>query len=91
MTHHKRRRPKNRRAGCLLCKPWKGNHAKGSRDSLRIQERKALEAYKHEIKDYYSEEIWRPLDLTNWSHDENWVINMENMYEGYEYDSRRVR
>ena len=25
MTHHKRRRPKNRRAGCLLCKPWKVN------------------------------------------------------------------
>ena len=21
--HHKRKRPKNRRAGCLLCKPWK--------------------------------------------------------------------
>jgi hypothetical protein len=25
MAHHKRRRPKNRRAGCLLCKPWKVN------------------------------------------------------------------
>ena len=23
MAHHKRKRPKNRRAGCLLCKPWK--------------------------------------------------------------------
>jgi hypothetical protein len=22
---HKRRRPKNRRGGCLLCKPWKAN------------------------------------------------------------------
>lgn len=21
--HHKRRRPKHRRAGCLYCKPWK--------------------------------------------------------------------
>ena len=21
--HHKRRRPRNRRAGCKLCKPWK--------------------------------------------------------------------
>ena len=28
MAHHKRGRPKNRRAGCLLCKPWKANHAK---------------------------------------------------------------
>ena len=25
MPHHKRCRPKNRRAGCLLCKPWKMN------------------------------------------------------------------
>jgi hypothetical protein len=25
MAHHKRHRPKNRRAGCLLCKPWKAN------------------------------------------------------------------
>ncbi|TAJ77462.1 hypothetical protein EPO44_20755 [bacterium] len=25
MAHHKRKRPKNRRAGCLLCKPWKMN------------------------------------------------------------------
>lgn len=23
MAHHKRRRAKHRRAGCLLCKPWK--------------------------------------------------------------------
>jgi hypothetical protein len=26
--HHKRRRPKNRRAGCLLCKPHKANGVK---------------------------------------------------------------
>ena len=25
MAHHKRRRPKNVRAGCLLCKPHKMN------------------------------------------------------------------
>lgn len=29
MANHKRRRPKNRRAGCLMCKPHKQNHAKG--------------------------------------------------------------
>lgn len=23
--HHKRKRPKNRRAGCLMCKHWKVN------------------------------------------------------------------
>lgn len=25
MGHHKRGRPKNRRDGCLFCKPWKVN------------------------------------------------------------------
>jgi hypothetical protein len=25
MSNHKRKRPKNARAGCLLCKPWKIN------------------------------------------------------------------
>ena len=25
MANHKRRRPKNRRSGCLLCKSWKVN------------------------------------------------------------------
>lgn len=29
MAHHKRRRPKNRRAGCLFCKTHKGNGMKG--------------------------------------------------------------
>ena len=28
MAHHKRGRPKNRRAGCLMCKPWKANGVK---------------------------------------------------------------
>jgi hypothetical protein len=27
MAHHKRKRPKSRRAGCLLCKPHKANGA----------------------------------------------------------------
>ena len=25
MAHHKRKRSKNQRAGCLMCKPWKMN------------------------------------------------------------------
>jgi hypothetical protein len=34
MANHKRKRPKNRRAGCLLCKPWKMNgFAKDKADS----------------------------------------------------------
>jgi hypothetical protein len=28
MAHHKRKRPKTRRAGCLLCKPHKRNGTK---------------------------------------------------------------
>jgi len=37
MLHHKRKRPKNRRAGCLLCKPWKVNGAgrKGNGENER--------------------------------------------------------
>ena len=31
--HHKRRRPKNRRAGCLMCKPHKANGAKKKKHS----------------------------------------------------------
>ncbi len=34
--HHKRKRPKNRRAGCLLCKPHKANGA----DRRTLQEKK---------------------------------------------------
>jgi hypothetical protein len=26
--HHKRKRPKHQRAGCLLCKPWKDERLK---------------------------------------------------------------
>ena len=38
--NHKRGRPKNRRAGCLMCKPWKMNGGKRShifRDKARLQ------------------------------------------------------
>lgn len=39
--NHKRRRPKNRRAGCLLCKPWKANGAHEDRPSIqrKLQDR----------------------------------------------------
>lgn len=39
--HHKRRRPKNRRAGCLMCKPHKHQRAKDTKDAQTIQELKA--------------------------------------------------
>lgn len=41
--NHKRRRPKNRRAGCLMCKPHKMNGARKSgsdyvtRQEMRVQ------------------------------------------------------
>lgn len=39
--NHKRKRPKNRRAGCLLCKPHKANGSKGRTESQTLQEKKA--------------------------------------------------
>jgi len=36
-VNHKRRRPKNRRSGCLLCKHWKANGA----DRRTVGERRA--------------------------------------------------
>lgn len=41
-VHHKRGRPKNARAGCLLCKPWKANGAKAT-TLLSEQEKRAAE------------------------------------------------
>lgn len=37
MANHKRGRPKNRRAGCLMCKPWKANGV----DRRTMQEKRA--------------------------------------------------
>lgn len=39
--HHKRGRPKNARAGCLLCKPHKGNGFKGKHCDQTRQEKVA--------------------------------------------------
>lgn len=41
MPNHKRKRPKNRRAGCLLCKPYKANGSKDKENNQTLQERKA--------------------------------------------------
>lgn len=38
MAHHKRRKPQNARAGCLLCKPHKAN---GAKCRHRVQELRA--------------------------------------------------
>jgi len=39
--HHKRKRPKSRRAGCALCKPHKQNSTKDTLGAQTMQERKA--------------------------------------------------
>ena len=43
--NHKRRRPKNRRAGCLLCKPHKANGV----DDQRRQEERARVSEREQI------------------------------------------
>lgn len=43
MAHHKRRRPKSRRAGCLLCSPHKDQRVKDCFDSKTVQERRELQ------------------------------------------------
>jgi hypothetical protein len=43
MAHFKRKRPKSRRAGCLLCKPHKANGLKGSVRALKPRDRREKE------------------------------------------------
>jgi len=47
MAGHKRRRPKSRRAGCAMCKFWKQNGVKGSRDALKPADLRMLEEDEH--------------------------------------------
>lgn len=37
MAHHKRKRPKNRRGGCLFCKPHKANGCEHDKHSVKKQ------------------------------------------------------
>jgi hypothetical protein len=44
--HHKRRRPRNLRAGCKMCKPWKINGVnKWSKDLARASDYRRLEDF----------------------------------------------
>lgn len=48
--HHKRKRPKNRRAGCLLCKPWKANgYARTAKDGEKFADRRRRSAADAEV------------------------------------------
>ena len=42
--HFKRRRPKNRRAGCLYCKPHKANGACPRHRDMQFSNRRRFEA-----------------------------------------------
>jgi len=42
--NHKRKRPKNRRAGCLMCKPHKGNGAGAEKDTANARRRMQADA-----------------------------------------------
>ena len=45
MANHKRRRPKNTRSGCLLCKSWKANgFGKGRADAERFSDHRRRHA-----------------------------------------------
>lgn len=57
--NHKRRRPKNARAGCLLCKPHKANGAKNTRTP---QERRA------EVNEAEGLVYYQPVALVGWMH-----------------------
>lgn len=37
--HHKRKRPKHQRAGCLMCKPWKDERVGGGDRASEIMKR----------------------------------------------------
>lgn len=56
--HHKRKRPKSRRAGCLLCKPHKANESKDKAESQTRQERRSRVAEK-EQRDEAKREVGR--------------------------------
>lgn len=54
MAHHKRRRPRNTRAGCKLCKPWKVNGFRNeTRGGERFSEHRRREAADREIKEEF--------------------------------------
>lgn len=39
--HHKRKKPKSARAGCLMCKPHKHQAVKKTKSAKKLQEKKA--------------------------------------------------
>jgi hypothetical protein len=58
MGHHKRRRPKSTRAGCLLCKYWKHQASKKTYNNQTRQEKKALLSETEQKKEVF-EDVWK--------------------------------
>ena len=56
--HHKRHRAKNRRAGCLLCKPHKGNGMKGRAAFQARAERRARAAARDQVAEVRRGASW---------------------------------
>jgi hypothetical protein len=53
MAHHKRKRAKNRRAGCKLCKPWKANGVRTERpDAEQWGDHRRRRATALDLSDY---------------------------------------
>ncbi len=60
MAHHKRRRPKNRRAGCLMCKPQKANGSKNREHSTVL--RATQDDPEDLVDDFDADEHWCSVD-----------------------------
>jgi hypothetical protein len=53
MAHHKRKRPKNQRAGCLMCKPWKMNgFGQGKPDAESASDHRRRWVAESEVKEF---------------------------------------
>ncbi|TCR61840.1 hypothetical protein EV560_112181 [Bosea sp. BK604] len=48
--HHKRKRPKSSRAGCLLCKPHKANGCCAGSKNMRHGNRRRFEAGSSQLR-----------------------------------------
>ena len=51
MSHHKRRKPKSGRAGCLMCKSHKDQRVKDTAEAQTMQERRARVGEREQRKD----------------------------------------
>lgn len=53
MAHHKRRKRKSSRAGCICCKPWKANGMKNSSKwgSITVHERRARAREREQLQE----------------------------------------